>query len=63
MGALNDCQRIVDGKVFPEKRLTRIFAEAILELKAILEKPQPKSKAKSKPRKKVDPYSASGVGL
>ncbi len=61
MGALNDCQRIVDGKVFPEKRLTRIFAEAILELKAILEKPVPKPK--SKPRKKVDPYSHSGEGL
>ena len=55
MGALNDCQRIVDGKVFPEKRLTKIFAEAILELKAILEKPVPKSKAKKKAKKKAEP--------
>ena len=49
MSALNDCQRIVDGKVFPDKRLTRILAEAILELKAIVETPKPKAKPKKKP--------------
>ena len=68
MSALNDCLRIINGKVFPDKRLTMIFALAIetlntkiTNLERDLAKPKPKSK--SKPRKKVDPYSHSGEGL
>ena len=55
MSAINDVQRIVDGKVFPERRIILIFAKAILELEAKLEKPKAKLKVKSKAKVKIIP--------